>query len=71
MPGHGRDNPQHELELGDAWVTSARAADVVRNALAVADRIKPAADGPGQAEARRSRGGWEDAFSAALAGLGL
>jgi hypothetical protein len=52
-------------------VTSARAADVVRNALAVADRIKPAADGPGQAEARRPRGGWEDAFSTARAGLGL
>jgi processive 1,2-diacylglycerol beta-glucosyltransferase len=71
VPGHGRDNLQHELELG-AWVTSARPAAVVRSALAAADRIKPVADdlAPAAAAAQH-RAAWERAFSAVLAGLGL
>ncbi len=66
VPGHGRDNLQHELELGDAMVTSAGAADVTRCALAALDRAKPAPPGPA-----RSQSGWESAFSAALAACGL
>jgi processive 1,2-diacylglycerol beta-glucosyltransferase len=42
VPGHGRDNLQHELELGEASVTSPGAADVARCALAALDRAKPA-----------------------------
>jgi processive 1,2-diacylglycerol beta-glucosyltransferase len=65
VQGHGRDNLQHELELGDAMVTSAAAGNVTRCALAALDRAKPAAAGPA-----RSQAGWETAFSAALAGVG-
>ncbi|MGP7996450.1 MAG: MGDG synthase family glycosyltransferase [Streptosporangiaceae bacterium] len=72
VPGHGRDNLQHELERGGAWVTSARPAAVVRNALAAADRIKPAAEGLGPATAAAQyQAAWESSFSAALAALGL
>jgi processive 1,2-diacylglycerol beta-glucosyltransferase len=66
VPGHGRDNLQHELELGDAMVTSAGAADVTRCALAALDRAKPAPPGPA-----RIQSGWESAFSAALSSCGL
>ncbi len=66
VPGHGRDNLQHELELGDAMVTSARAADVTRSALAALDRAKPARPGPA-----RFRSGWESAFGAALSSCGF
>jgi len=66
VPGHGRDNLQHELELGDVSVSSPRSEDVVRNALAALDRIKPAGTG-----AARSAAQWETAFSAALASIGL
>ena len=66
VQGHGRDNLQHELELGDAMVTSAGAADVTRCALAALDRAKPAPTGPA-----RFRSGWESAFSAALSSCGL
>ena len=64
IQGHGRDNLQHELELGDAAVTSKRPQDVVRSALAVLDRIKPAAAGP-----TRSLADWEDQFRLALADI--
>ena len=65
VAGHGRDNLQHELELGDAAVTSARPADVVRSALAALDDVKPA--GPPASTAAA----WESAFGTALAGIGL
>ena len=61
VQGHGRDNLQHELELGNAMVTSAGAADVTRSALAALDRAKPAPAAP-----VRSRTDWEAAFSAAV-----
>ena len=71
VPGHGRDNLQHELERG-AWVTSAQPAAVVRNALAAADRIKPAAEGLGPAAAAaQHRDAWESSLRTALAALGL
>jgi UDP-N-acetylglucosamine:LPS N-acetylglucosamine transferase len=66
VQGHGRDNLQHELELGDAMVTSASPADVTRCALAALDRVKPAAAGP-----VRSQASWESAFGAALSSCGL
>jgi processive 1,2-diacylglycerol beta-glucosyltransferase len=66
LQGHGRDNLQHELELGDAMVTSAGATDVTRCALAALDRAKPAPAGP-----VRSQAGWQSAFAAALANCGL
>jgi processive 1,2-diacylglycerol beta-glucosyltransferase len=66
VPGHGRDNLQHELELGDASVTSARPADVVRSTFAALDRVKPA-----QAGATRSAADWEAALSVALTRIGL
>jgi processive 1,2-diacylglycerol beta-glucosyltransferase len=65
VQGHGRDNLQHELELGDAMVASATAADVTRCALAALDRVKPAPPGPA-----RTQQSWEAAFYAALAGVG-
>jgi processive 1,2-diacylglycerol beta-glucosyltransferase len=66
VQGHGRDNLQHELELGDAGVTSGRATDVVRNAIAELDRAKPPPAGP-----TRSPADWEAAFTSALAMLGV
>ncbi len=65
VQGHGRDNLQHELELGDAAVTSARPADLVRSALAALDRIKPEPAGP-----TRSLAGFQTAFTSALATIG-
>ena len=65
VQGHGLDNLQHELELGDASVASARPADVLRSALAALDRVKPPAQGP-----TRSWAGWDAAFTAALASVG-
>jgi processive 1,2-diacylglycerol beta-glucosyltransferase len=66
VPGHGRDNLQHELELGDAMVTSAGDADVTRCALAALDRAKPAPAAP-----VRSSDAWESAFSAAISSCGV
>ncbi|HUY50791.1 MAG TPA: glycosyltransferase [Streptosporangiaceae bacterium] len=72
VQGHGRDNLQHELELGDAWVTSARPADVVRNALAAVDRVKHPSESAAGAPVRgRSLADWEASFSVALATLGF
>ena len=66
VQGHGRDNLQHELEIGDADVVSPRAADVVRSALAALDRPPPAQAGPVQSPAD-----WDAAFGTALADIGL
>jgi processive 1,2-diacylglycerol beta-glucosyltransferase len=73
VQGHGRDNLQHELELGDARVTSARPADVVRNALAAVEGAKPPSEdvGDGPATHSRSLRAWETSFSAALSAVGL
>jgi len=65
VQGHGRDNLQHELELGDAGVTSPRPDQVVRSALAALDRAKP----PPPVPVRRPS--WEEAFAAALGSIGL
>ena len=65
VPGHGRDNLQHELELGFADVTGARPRDVARAALAALDRPEP----PPSVGAVRAP--WEAAFEAVLARMGL
>ena len=66
VQGHGRDNLQHELEIGDADVVSARPGDVVRSALAALDRPPPAQAGPAKSPAD-----WAGAFGAALEDIGL
>jgi processive 1,2-diacylglycerol beta-glucosyltransferase len=70
VQGHGRDNLQHELELGDSSVTSPRAADVVRNALAALDGVEAAGAGPMPRDGR-PHAEWEASFSAALSTVGL
>jgi processive 1,2-diacylglycerol beta-glucosyltransferase len=40
VPGHGRENLLHELELGNADVCNAAAPDVVNAALAILDRVQ-------------------------------
>src|SRR5215831_1086865 len=67
VQGHGRDNLQHELDLGDAAVTSARPAEMVRTTLAALDRVKP----PSGLARWAGQPTWEDAFAAALEGIGL
>jgi processive 1,2-diacylglycerol beta-glucosyltransferase len=66
VQGHGRDNLQHELELGDAAVASGRAADVVRATLSALDHAKPPPAMP-----TRSPDAWHTALHAALATIGL
>jgi processive 1,2-diacylglycerol beta-glucosyltransferase len=66
VPGHGRDNLQHELELGDAAVASGRAADVVRATLCALDQVKPPPAMP-----TRSREAWHSTFTAALSEIGF
>ncbi|NUP47489.1 MAG: glycosyl hydrolase [Catenulispora sp.] len=65
VPGHGRDNLQHELELGFADVTGAAPGDVVRAALAALERPGP------EPSVGARREPWEKAFGEALGGLGL
>lgn len=66
VQGHGRDNLQHELELGDAAVASGRAADIVRATLTALDHAKPPPAMP-----TRSADAWDTALHAALATIGL
>jgi UDP-N-acetylglucosamine:LPS N-acetylglucosamine transferase len=65
VPGHGRDNLQHELELGNAGVTGPGTADVLRTTLAALDRVKPPEPGPA-----RPAAAFEAAFGTALAEIG-
>jgi len=65
VQGHGRDNLQHELELGGAAVTSGRPADVVRTARWALDHLKAAEP------AARSPADWQSALAGALAMVGL
>lgn len=66
VQGHGRDNLQHELELGDAAVSSARASDVVRSTLAALERARPLPVAP-----TRSAAEWESTLATALDMVGL
>ncbi|MGW6918580.1 hypothetical protein ACWGB8_32895 [Kitasatospora sp. NPDC054939] len=65
VQGHGRDNLQHELELGHADVASARPAGLVRCALAALERPAPAPSRSADPAA------WPTALTAALAGVGV
>lgn len=66
VQGHGRDNLQHELELGDAAVSSARPSDVVRSTLAALEHAHPLPVAP-----TRSAAEWEGTLAAALEIVGL
>ena len=66
VQGHGRDNLQHELELGDAVVSSGRASDVVRVTMSALETVKPPSPGP-----TRSLAAWQGALTAALETIGL
>jgi processive 1,2-diacylglycerol beta-glucosyltransferase len=63
MPGHGRDNLLHELELGRADACVPTPAGVTASVLALRDKvIRPSAGPPPR---------WEPAYMAALQGIGL
>jgi hypothetical protein len=64
MPGHGRDNLQHELELGAAHACLPTPGGVTASALALRD------EAPGQAIPAAGTS-WEPAFAAALRRIGL
>ena len=65
MPGHGRDNLLHELEVGGAEVCGATPAAVTAAALALLDRV------PRPAPTNYSALRWEPAFEAACQQIGL
>jgi processive 1,2-diacylglycerol beta-glucosyltransferase len=69
MPGHGRDNLLHELELGDAHACVPTPEGVAASALALRD-VTGGAAAPGDGRAAR-RDRWEPAFAAALRQIGL
>jgi processive 1,2-diacylglycerol beta-glucosyltransferase len=60
MPGHGRDNLLHELELGAAEACGTSPGDVTASALALLDKVARPAPPAGPAPR------WEPAFAAAL-----
>jgi UDP-N-acetylglucosamine:LPS N-acetylglucosamine transferase len=65
MPGHGRDNLLHELELGGAGVCASTPAGVTASALAL---LRPTRrDVPRAAPPAR----WEPAYAEALAQIGV
>lgn len=61
VPGHGRENLQHELELGGADVTNGDAPSVVRSTAQCLSGVDPNKPDP-----PRSREPWEQAFEQAL-----
>jgi UDP-N-acetylglucosamine:LPS N-acetylglucosamine transferase len=66
VPGHGRENVMHELELGHARVASPDAESVVGTVMALFELGESAAIAPvGSSDA------WEQEFGAALAGVGI
>lgn len=65
MPGHGRDNLLHELELGGAGVCGASPGAVTAATLALLDEVSRPAP-PHHAAPR-----WEPAFEAACRRIGL
>ncbi len=65
MPGHGRDNLLHELELGRAHVGQPTARGLTASALAVRDEVMTV-PGPAAPAPR-----WEPAFAAALRQIGV
>jgi len=69
MPGHGRDNLLHELELGDAEVCGPAAADIADSTLAMLDTPGGAVMTGAVSSGRPPR--WEPAFAAALSRIGI
>jgi UDP-N-acetylglucosamine:LPS N-acetylglucosamine transferase len=65
MPGHGRDNIQHELELGAADVCDAAPERLVQCALGALERSAP----PGAGRPRADR--FAEEFANALAMVGI
>jgi processive 1,2-diacylglycerol beta-glucosyltransferase len=65
MPGHGRDNLQHELELGGAHVCMATANGVAASVLALRNDVLAEQLEPDRAPR------WEPAFKDALTGIGI
>lgn len=63
MPGHGRENVQHELEEGGAEVSSPRPLEITASVLAVLD-------GPRSTPPGRRASDWDQAFAAAMARIG-
>jgi processive 1,2-diacylglycerol beta-glucosyltransferase len=78
MPGHGRENLQHELELGGAEACSPRPPEITASVLAALDRAAPdrPARGwpvpgwPRPAGASVQGDDWDQAFAAAMASIG-
>lgn len=66
MPGHGRDNLLHELELGGAEVCGPTPADVAAAAVALLDRVPELTAADTDPPPR-----WEPAFEAACEQIGL
>lgn len=66
VPGHGRENLQHELERGDADVVPLEPASLTRAVLAVLAELPMPPETVAQTAAA-----WESAFDAALATVGL
>ena len=66
VPGHGRENLQHELERGAADVAPAEPDQFRRAVLACLDQVQPPT-----ARVAQTPAAWERAFEAALAKLGL
>jgi hypothetical protein len=64
MPGHGRENLQHELELGGAGACNPRPQEIAASVLAALDR-------PGPPGPPRPPGDWDQAFAAAMASIGV
>jgi len=65
MPGHGRDNLQHELELGGAHVCMATASGVTASVLALRAELLPVRPEHDRAPL------WEPAFIDALRRIGV
>jgi processive 1,2-diacylglycerol beta-glucosyltransferase len=65
MPGHGRDNLLHELELGGAGVCGATPGQVTDAVLALLDNVRRPAPRNSAAP------GWEQPFADALRRVGL
>jgi UDP-N-acetylglucosamine:LPS N-acetylglucosamine transferase len=66
VPGHGRENLQHELERGAADVAPATPEGLLRSLIACLERVSP----PAGAVAQPAQA-WENAFEAALGRLGV
>ena len=66
VPGHGRENLQHELEKGDADVAPSTPDGLRRSVLAALERVTK----PTQRVAQTAQA-WEDAFTQSLAAIGL